>query len=547
MKKWMKWTATLSALLMGFVLTGTVQAAGEDAVTKDETIYVNLKNDGSVDQINAVQAFEAKNPGKYVDYGTYGEIKNLSDGTQPVVEDGTVIWDLSQGQDRFYYQGSLPNKVLPWEVKIAYTLDGESLSAEELAGASGKVGIHLEVIPREDAGEYFKSFMVQLSVPLKLDRVSAVDAPGATSAIAGGTQTLSYAVLAGGSGSFDITMDAHDFEMDAMQITAISSDMAASFDSDELVKNFNDLSGGLEEMISGTSQLRDGLSQLAGGISEAKSGLDRLESGTSGLKQGQNDFRQRLVDFIANIQKMNNGSQAVNDGLKALSDQGDTLLGGYRDLADGLSQASLDEAQLAQIQQLAGLAGSADPGEAQLGQLAQIILDQNGALGSAQSGLSDLNSGLGEYTGGVGQAAGQYQEFASGMDQLAQGAPALLDGFDRMRKGNEKVYSALGTLRDGLASLNSGAASLPDEVQKLIDGQKEMKDGVDEGTQTVDELLNGGNDVKPVSFVDERGRVSSVQFVMRTGSIQKAEAQVEPEEEEKAPTSFWGRLVDLFK
>lgn len=50
--------------------------------------------------------------------------------------DNMRLWD-AKGQD-IYYQGEIQKK-LPVDISISYKLDGRSISAEELAGKSGKV------------------------------------------------------------------------------------------------------------------------------------------------------------------------------------------------------------------------------------------------------------------------------------------------------------------------------------------------------------------------------------------------------------------------
>ena len=68
-----------AVLLCGVLLAGSVtplQASGNPA--KDENVYVNLNQDGSVDGIYVVNAYRLEQDTQIVDYGNYESVKNLS-------------------------------------------------------------------------------------------------------------------------------------------------------------------------------------------------------------------------------------------------------------------------------------------------------------------------------------------------------------------------------------------------------------------------------------------------------------------------------------
>ena len=47
--------------------------------------------------------------------------------------------------DRFYYQGNLISKELPWNIDIKYYLNDKELAADALAGKSGKLKIAVSI------------------------------------------------------------------------------------------------------------------------------------------------------------------------------------------------------------------------------------------------------------------------------------------------------------------------------------------------------------------------------------------------------------------
>ncbi len=48
-------------------------------------------------------------------------------------------------EGKFYYQGNLKTKEMPWEIKITYYLDGKEIAAKDLAGKSGNLEIRLNI------------------------------------------------------------------------------------------------------------------------------------------------------------------------------------------------------------------------------------------------------------------------------------------------------------------------------------------------------------------------------------------------------------------
>ena len=125
-------------MLCGILFAGSVAPvyAAEENTPKDENVYVNLNQDGSVDGIYVVNAYRLDADTQIVDYGNYESVKNLTSDAQISQQRGTVTVDAQAGE--FFYQGNLQSKEIPWEISISYTLDGKEISAEELAGKNGK-------------------------------------------------------------------------------------------------------------------------------------------------------------------------------------------------------------------------------------------------------------------------------------------------------------------------------------------------------------------------------------------------------------------------
>lgn len=87
--------------------------------------------------------------------------------------------------ETFYCQGDLSEKTeLPWTVSVAYYLDGNEVSADELGGATGDLKMVLSIAPIE-AGEdtsdeeqrlasYADAYLLQASASSDADHITRV-------------------------------------------------------------------------------------------------------------------------------------------------------------------------------------------------------------------------------------------------------------------------------------------------------------------------------------------------------------------------------------
>ena len=115
----------------------------DDKNVKDETVYVIANADGSVSKIivsdwikNTLGSASLK------DKTELSDVVNVKgDESYTVDGDNMKVWD-AQGND-IYYQGNI-EKELPVGLRVSYTLDGSQISAEDLAGKSGKVTIRFD-------------------------------------------------------------------------------------------------------------------------------------------------------------------------------------------------------------------------------------------------------------------------------------------------------------------------------------------------------------------------------------------------------------------
>ena len=82
------------------VLTTSAYAA---PMSKNETVYVNLKSDGGIERAIVVNEFNLSGQDSVIDYGDYSSVKNLSSDEKPSVKNGCIKWKVDPSSQQFYY------------------------------------------------------------------------------------------------------------------------------------------------------------------------------------------------------------------------------------------------------------------------------------------------------------------------------------------------------------------------------------------------------------------------------------------------------------
>ena len=101
------------------------------ALTKTETIYSNLKDNGEVKSTDISVGLTNLDKGEVIDYTKLDNIKNVNGEEKFSRESEKLTWK-STGKD-IYYKGVL-NDNLPITVSCRYYLNGEEKSLSEMKG-----------------------------------------------------------------------------------------------------------------------------------------------------------------------------------------------------------------------------------------------------------------------------------------------------------------------------------------------------------------------------------------------------------------------------
>lgn len=317
--------------LSGMVILGNMPItalAETNASEKEEIVYANLHADGSLKDVNVVNVFET---GDFVDYGIYSEIKNLTT-TDTLTQDGDAITGHTD-EDKIYYQGTMENAELPWNITIKYYLDGKETSAAELVGATGEFQLNLDITENKKSVDgFWDGFALQITMKLDSEKCSNIVSENATIANVGADKQLTYIVLPGKGANIQVTANVTDFYMESIALNAMELNLDISLDTDAIIDQFAVVKDAIVQIDEGSGQLNDGIEKLNDNSEKIQEGSEKLEEGSKDVDEASN--------------KVNKGAKSLKKGTKTLDESMDELLSGVKTMKKGLAELSEKSEQL---------------------------------------------------------------------------------------------------------------------------------------------------------------------------------------------------------
>ena len=492
--------------------------AKEPGTPKEEVVYVNLNNDGSVDDIHVVNIFRMESAGTIRDYGSYENVRNMTTEDPIDYSDDTVTIDTGAGD--LYYEGSLNTKQIPWDIDIHYYLDGKELSAEELAGKSGKLKITLSV--RENpagSDDFFDSCALQASFTLDTKKCRNISAEDATIANVGSDKQMTYTILPGNDADITITADVEDFEMDAASINGVSLSMDIDMDESELTDKIDELMDAISQINDGASELNDGALELNTGAKSLDLGVKRIQMAL-GKVDAQSDnltsASSQMKTALSALQSGLTSAAPTTEDITRLTTASTDLKKGIDDLTDGLTelngQVSYDS--YCAVMQRQGVnvntvktqnTNTAASIDATIGQLNNTLQTLQSTLDQMDPNVPGQSSQIAEIETQISQLQGQINEL-SGISTLLKANNGCISGTEAYLGGvNQKIGEALDgakTLQTNYAefdkqiqSLAGKLGNLPlSEIQKLVDAYAELDAGIRSYTDGVSQILTGSKE-----------------------------------------------------
>lgn len=386
-----------TAQALGVQTESTVEAVKKASTTKEalkklsknETVYVIADASGAAKKIivsDWLKGVDTK--GKVKDVSNLKGVKNVKgDETYTVNEDNAYEW--AANGDDIYYQGTGTTE-LPVKLKLSYKLNGKTVSADEIAGKSGKVTIRIDYENTQKEKVKINGKTEEVNVPFLMlsgmilddDNFKNVEVSNGK-AINDGTRTIVAGfALPGMQDSLDIDKD----EMEIPDYVEITADTTNFELSTTMTVAMNDIFNDVD-----FSKVDDKVDELKDSLDELEDAAEQLVDGSSQLYDGIGTLLDKSGTLIEGIDKLYDGAEQVNSGAKKLDSGADGLSSGAKTLDDGASKLKNGASQL--DSGLATLAGGASQVDSGAASLSSYVATLAGGLGKLSSNSATLNGG----------------------------------------------------------------------------------------------------------------------------------------------------------
>ena len=420
---------------------------------------------------------------------------------------------------------------IPIAVRVRYELDGESVRAEQLRGATGEAVVRIELrnptsetrtVDLPGGGEE----EVDVTLPLVAEgllefddswREIRADVARPAPAPDGGTRlrwsSALFEPVASATSRIEIRADVEGATLPHLEVEAIpatatndllqlvrdrateggTADAVAAFIADNLGDGLGGAADGADELAGGLEQTREGAGELNAAIrgmqAEIEDGFEELEEGLQQLDAGLAGIAEALARVEAGLDEVVTGITALEHGLTEAAGGAQTLT----DEIAGPSEAAVRE--LWDVLAEGFTVGRADPAYVEAmtaagelyalltGELPPMPGDGEGGGQGVDEELAMLLGQIAELTGEDTGALPSEEEF-----EAMDGAGAALEDYPGLT-------GSLAELADGITEAAGGARQLAGAVDEIGSGVGEIRAGVQQLRTVLAEAGAGGPDV----------------------------------------------------
>ena len=510
-----------------------------DTAGKEETVYVIADANGKANKVIVSEWLKnQKGSDTLKDKSNLKDVKNVKGEQDFTKGSGDELTWNADGSD-IYYQGT-SDKQLPVDVTITYKLNGKTVSAKELDGASGK--LTMEFTYKNNTGKtkkvngknvtIYQPFLMVSGLLVDNDKMSNVEVTNGK-VINSGDKTVVVGMALPGLeeslGLADLTdSDGKKIDIDVPQKVTIKADvsdfsllttvtLAENSALEELnlddVDSVDDLKDSLKKLGDSSKELVDGSKKLEDGVGELNDKSGDLADGVDQVNQGAKDLDKGAKD-------LNNGAKDLDDGTNELATQVKDLPSSAQQLLDGAKsiKSALGNAD-SETQTIYTGAAAIEEGAQQM---SDNLKNTNGksiyeAAAGIQEGAAKVTSGAAKLSDGLNTAA-------ANLDESIKLLNAAVGQLEDLQKATEdtttlRTYGALieeiqgsityqqgvkqaltSTLQSGITSIKGGATlidtyagKIADGSVKLVEGAAKLEAGAKAIQSGVDTMISGNN------------------------------------------------------
>ena len=297
------------------------------ALTKDETVYAKLKENGEIDSVSISEHLYNYKGQNISDKSILTNIKNIN-GIETFKQNGnSVTWN-SNGND-IHYQGSYDKK-LPVELTVKYYLNNEEKDINDIIGKKGRVKILITYKNSLSRNMTINGRLEKIYVPYAIVTTTILNNNDSKNikvtngkVIDNGVSSVVMAISSPGLydslklddfkniNKVEISFDTDKFELNPIYSVATTS----LFDDDNLnlfgeinnlYKSINLLQSNMNSIVDASKKLDNGSKQLNSGLTELNNKIQELTNKYKDLKnKDQNVLKEEIIGIIEkNINKI---------------------------------------------------------------------------------------------------------------------------------------------------------------------------------------------------------------------------------------------------
>lgn len=345
--------ATISALLL--LGCAAPAFAADAAVEKKETSYLILNADGSVqeqitsDWLHSDDGFDA-----VTDESDLSDIQNLKSDVMPEQSGNTLKWTTDETD--IYYQGKNSAQA-PVGVSIEYTLDGKTVTADELKGQNGHLVATVkltnntgeEVTVNGKKRTVYTPFFTVAAAVLPSENFKNITTEHGLVESDSKTQVACYLAMPGMKEAVsDLLPDSFDklddLMLDTLTLEADVTDCTVPTFLFAAAPSLSDLD--LDEV---SDELGDTMDELTDAIDQLKDGSGALDDAVGTLVESLDTFASSYSQFDAGVDSALNGTQTLANGTENLLENAQLLATKTGELSLGAIQLQNSTAQLAGV------------------------------------------------------------------------------------------------------------------------------------------------------------------------------------------------------
>ena len=387
---------------------------------------------------------------------------------------------------------------LPFELKVSYYLDGAEISANDLAGKSGRVKMVYNYQAKATYQGKYVPFMAVTELQLDGTKFNNVRLTNGKIISEGDNYIIAGYGFPGVNEDLEIDSLPSSFTVEANvnnfglgnTYTVLMNDMISDIDTsklsdiDGIVSSMNQLADGFSQILNGSAKLTDGLGSALDGTKKLYVGSETLAGGIKSASEGADKLAGGLKTITSNNAALQQGATSViTNTLTNLN----TSISANPELSGAIAALGI------------GFPITVDNYTVSIPKICEIAPQMTESLMNAKS-LVDLSTGIIGYTRGVATVATGAEELASGLSTINSKTPELVNGLGSLVDGMSELYDGSKTLHTGLNTLKVSG------IDKLVSfANNNLASFTRNARSTVAAAGSyhnfGGSDAKTVKFI----------------------------------------------